>query len=851
MLEKNRILIVSDNADVRSFFVNILKEDYITKEADNAFSAAEIIKAYSFFADLILLDVTSENTKSSVLLEMLTNLNMLKSTPIVAIINDLSKINNVDFDWEIQDYVTASQDAAPVTLNRINRICSQFKAIKGRSSKIIFGKPPFDDKEIPEYYMDNLADCLSFTGFKNIAYKMLNENPDVNYAIWYCDIVNFKFINDTYGYSKGDALLKFWVNQIRKIMTDKEVLGRVSADNIVMLSVHDGHEAEKFNGVSKAVGDFFKNSPKHYKIVIKAGIYIIRPDDRISIDVNRFMDWANVAQKSIKNKDDANYAFFTDELWQKQLRLLEIRHYFGYALKNGEINVWVQPQYNSSTNEIVGAELLSRWNSPSLGQVSPQEFIPVLEESGQIAELDYYVWEEACRCIRRWTDADDITPLPLSVNISRYDVSDGQIYNRLEQLIKKYKIDPKMLRLEITESCYMEEPDELIDVTKHLQELGFTVEMDDFGSGYSSLNMLKDVPVDVLKVDMRFLSGINNNSRGGNILNHIVRMAHSLDITAIAEGVETLEQVNFLKDIGCSFIQGFYYSKAVPVSEFEEMLRSVTPGELHSQDLTGEAMYNVQELLTSGSRASYLFNYCIGAAAIIEFDGTVFNNVMINDDFIKLSNTEGAHRIGLNLADIVFPEDRPLLMDCFFNAIKNVTAKCAVRFKNTNKFVLITNRKISSGNNINVIFMLAQDATEIHNMAVEAKNLKEELDIQMGLKTGGVFLYEPNKNNSFRYISPSMLSYIGCKSDNQFLKMYPTFADFIFPADRVRVLSEIIQTTDENTLCTSSFRIKTYEGNIKWICCKTRLLKDAYGNNLFCSTITDTNSTKPKIKSKK
>lgn len=234
-------------------------------------------------------------------------------------------------------------------------------------------------------------------------------------------------------------------------------------------------------------------------------------------------------------------------MWHKQWRELVISQSIESALENGEISVWLQPQFNFVTNKIIGAEALCRWTHNSLGWISPGEFIPILERTGQISQLDYYIWEQACKLMRKWLDQGSFIPVSVSVNISRIDLLDDKIDNRLVGLLEKYNIPASMLRLEITESAYMSKPEVLIDIVNKLHELGFTVEMDDFGSGFSSLNMLKEVQVDVLKMDLRFLQNQDNSEggKGRKIIKAVIRMAHELTIPVIAEGVETKQQALF------------------------------------------------------------------------------------------------------------------------------------------------------------------------------------------------------------------------------------------------------------------------------------------------------------------
>ena len=241
------------------------------------------------------------------------------------------------------------------------------------------------------------------------------------------------------------------------------------------------------------------------------------------------------------------------------------------ALANDEFVLYLQPQYDS-TKRLIGAEALSRWIRDDGKMISPGIFIPIFEKNGFIKEMDYHVWENGFKLIRTWMDSDSL-PVPISVNISRVSLADDEIINKIKSLQEKYKIDPSLMHFEITESAYMENQDELIQRVGKIREMGFLIAMDDFGSGYSSLNTLKDVPLDILKLDMGFLRGNDSAGKGHSIIEHIINMAHDLDLTTIAEGVETIEQANFLNSLGCDVIQGYLYAKPMPISNYEELLQ--------------------------------------------------------------------------------------------------------------------------------------------------------------------------------------------------------------------------------------------------------------------------------------
>lgn len=423
--------------------------------------------------------------------------------------------------------------------------------------------------------IDALSGILTMEGFQKNALHIIYHNPQQKYALWYFDVKKFKFVNDFFGYELGDKLIKYMGKIFLESVHENETCGRISGNTIVsLIKIHDDYTIEEyFNYIQKSIGNFFVESKVNYKVEIAAGIYILNEEDKKCPDINQMLDWANVAQKSVKNLNGDRYALFGEEMWRTQWRDLYINQTLDEAIKNKEISIWLQPQYDYFTGKICGGEALARWTHNSLGWISPGEFIPALEKTGQIPKLDYYIWEEACKLIQRWRLSNTMEPISLSVNISRIDVMEGNIISNLNHLTEKYQIPPSSLRLEITESAYMNRPDALIETVNALHENGYMVEMDDFGSGFSSLNMLKDVSVDLLKIDVNFLQGDYQREKGSKIIAAIIQMAHELEIPVLTEGVENKQQAQYLSGLGCSLMQGFYFSKPLPIGDFENLLK--------------------------------------------------------------------------------------------------------------------------------------------------------------------------------------------------------------------------------------------------------------------------------------
>ena len=274
----------------------------------------------------------------------------------------------------------------------------------------------------------------------------------------------------------------------------------------------------------------------------------------------------------VKGMYNQSIAVYDDSFREKLLREKAITDAMVTALEEGEFIVYLQPKYSLNNNRIVGAEALVRWIHPEWGFMFPGEFIPLFEKNGFISSLDQFVWENVCAKLQEWKEKGYLL-LPMSVNVSRNDIFQGSLVDIFSGLIKKYDIDPQYLHLEITESAYAECGNRIVNTIEELRKLGFTIEMDDFGSGYSSLNLLSQMSLDILKLDMKLVKNEMTKSMEKSILNDIISMAHRMNLTIVAEGIETREQMERLQSLGCDYAQGYFFAKPMPITEFEELLK--------------------------------------------------------------------------------------------------------------------------------------------------------------------------------------------------------------------------------------------------------------------------------------
>ena len=417
------------------------------------------------------------------------------------------------------------------------------------------------DKLTGIYNTDRLYDSIR---------EVLHDNPDKEFYIIASDIKEFKLVNDRYGREFADKLLIRIADLIKeKAVSATTRYGRIGSDKFGMLIEKDNYVEETFISAMRDVPNVGRNLV--IPIIMHVGAYEI--EDK-NMPVSAMFDRAFIAIAGVKHEADLKVVHYEDNSRDALLWDQKITEQVDNAILTGQIVPYLQAQV-SRDGQVVGAEVLVRWIHPDEGFMPPGRFLSVLEKNGMISKIDQYIWECACRILRRWSyeGRDD---LYLSVNISPKDFYMMDVPEVIIALADKYELDRKRLRLEITESIMMDDIDEKLKTIDKLRDAGFIVEMDDFGSGYSSLNMLKDMPVDVLKLDMIFLKDTAHNERTKKIMSLIIDLAKSLDVPVIAEGVETVDQVDFLVKMGCDYFQGYYFARPVSLDEYEKKNLSVS-----------------------------------------------------------------------------------------------------------------------------------------------------------------------------------------------------------------------------------------------------------------------------------
>lgn len=429
-------------------------------------------------------------------------------------------------------------------------------------------------KEVWRYRaeFDTISGIYNKTSFFERTEDKLRCEPDTTHYLLRFDVERFKLINEIYSATEGDRVLQFIGSVVRDAARPGETFGRWGNDVFCMCLTRTREEVIALVGEMEAR---INQYPLEFQFLLSAGILEISRYRGEAINV--LCDHAACAQRTIKGNYAKQYAFYDDELGRALTREHRMTMRMTTALEEGQFVLYLQPKYNIRTRSITGAEALVRWIDPDEGMIPPGDFIPLFERNNFILRLDEYVWTLTCRRLRKWLD-EGRKPMPISVNVSRLHIQDPGFCDKLTALVKQYDLPPSLLELEITESAYAQSPQALYEVMDTLRERGFVFLMDDFGSGYSSLSVLKDIPVAGVKIDLNFL----RHSRYGdesarNVLRGSIQLVQGMHLPIVVEGIETREQENFLLELGCEYAQGYLYARPMPVEQYEQLIADENP----------------------------------------------------------------------------------------------------------------------------------------------------------------------------------------------------------------------------------------------------------------------------------
>lgn len=785
MAARKMILVVDDSSVNRQILCKILSDDYDILQAENGKKALTLLEQHGGRISVILLDIAMPVMNGYEFLDKVQSLPRFLGIPIIVMTQHEGE----------ETEITALSLGASDFLTKPYRPT----IIRQRIANIIKLRETASVVNAAE--RDLLTGVYNKDEFYRRADEMLTKEPQGKFFIISVDVERFKLVNDLFGADEGDKLLKYIAKLLLMSVSEDGLCGKLSGDIFLALIPQDvcsDLEHQVFGFMSNSIKDY----PLNISLSLKYGVY--RVESR-GVPVNVMCDRAKLAADSIKGKYDVDFAYYEESLREVLLAEQQILSDMKAALRNKEFVVYFQPIYDLVTETLTSAEALVRWMHPQKGIISPSQFIPLFEKNGFITDLDIYVWDYTCRAIRQWLDSG-YSVVPVAVNVSRMDIYDPNLPDILMGIINKYELTPRHLSLEITETAYTESPIQLIKAVRALHELGFIIEMDDFGSGYSSLNMLSELPLDMLKIDMQFLHSYTQENRKGNILNFIISLAKWLGLTVVAEGIETHAHMMFLRSMGCNYGQGFYFSRPMIETDFGNLLRDGNRnGDLKTAEFLD--LVKLEEVWDPLSPFNVIFNSCMGALAIYECVGQNVKFIRGNDCFFDALGLcrEDFTKIAYKIMDYIHPDDKPVFLKQLDSAKKSCSEQESVSRWYTShnhiatRWLSIRVKGLHSVADRSLLLLAVSDVTlrtqfkaQIGGQKYEPDNQQTLFEKRFGGVATGMAQFEAEGRFACQNINAAMLGLLGFDDFAEFFAQPRRLMDFVAPQWKDAVAKELL-----------------------------------------------------------
>ncbi len=552
--KKRKVLVVDDELVNRRMLEKIICEEYEVLLAENGREALGVILDNRDTLALVLLDLIMPDMDGYELLTLMHNDISLAGIPVIVLTSEVSaEVRSLQLG--AADFIPKPYDVPEVILSRIHKTIQLFD-----SSNIISATQN-----------DPLTGLFNREFFLEYASVHDQYYPDLRMDAFVFDINRFHLLNEMNGRSFGDRVLTKVADGIRTLLEERQGIAcRENADVFFLYLPHTDYPEEVYTHVENGIIGMLEDA----RARLRMGVY---PNVNKTLEMSRRFDCARLACNSVRNNFGDRIAVYDSDMHERETYAQRLIGDMEKALSEKQFKVFYQPKYDITGEEPVlsSAEALIRWEHPELGMISPENFIPLFEENGLIQRLDRFVWHEAAAQISRWKDAYG-TVIPVSVNVSRIDLCEPGFVDEMLSIVKENDLRPEDYYLEVTESAYTGNSEQIIEVVNNLRSEGFRIEMDDFGTGYSSLNMLSTMPIDVIKLDMKFVRNIHVNPKDLRMVELIMDIADFLSLRVVAEGVELEEQYRLLKEHGCDVVQGFYFSRPVRPDQFCKFIEEKT-----------------------------------------------------------------------------------------------------------------------------------------------------------------------------------------------------------------------------------------------------------------------------------
>ena len=543
------VLVVDDQEINRDSLEIILEDDYEIIYAENGKEAIDQMRGHANELSLVLLDLMMPVMNGFEVMEIVREDEQLKHIPIIVLTAEKSAELRA-LQMGAADFITKPFDMSEVILARVGRI---IELSEGRQL-------------ISAAEHDRLTMLYSRNFFFEYANRLYHYHPELHLDAIVMNIEQFHTINALNGRDFGDDVLRLIGNEIRAFLGETQgIASRIEADRFDIYCLHQTDYRALLNRFQEKVSSLSRSTRIHLRMGVKPW--------REGVEPILLFDRARTACNMVRGDYQNPLMIYDEDMRMRELLNSRLLNDLRPAVEERQFQVYYQPKYNIQVDppRLSSAEALIRWKHPDLGMISPGSFVPLFEGNGLIGVVDNFVWQEAAKQIARWKEKYSFT-LPVSVNLSRSDVFDPTLPGRLDRLVLDNGLSYKDLKLEVTESAYTDNAKQVLDVIKSLRNKGFEIEMDDFGSGYSSLNMLSDMPIDVLKMDMKFIRNIEESETDRRLVSLILDIARYLKVSVVAEGVETEKQLEILRNGKCDLVQGYYFSRPLPSEDFEKLI---------------------------------------------------------------------------------------------------------------------------------------------------------------------------------------------------------------------------------------------------------------------------------------
>lgn len=645
--QRRRLVLVADDEAVnRELLGFILSTEYEVLCACDGEQALELVREHKRRLSLVLLDLLMPGVHGLEVLRQMMAEPQLRHIPVIVMTSE-QRAEVESLEQGAVDFIPKPYPQPEVILARVQRTIELFE----------------DRQTIESTERDSVTGLYNREYFYRYARQFDEHHREVEMDAMVLDINHFRMINERHGKAYGDEVLRRLGQDVGALIRScGGLIARRDSDTFLAYCPHGVDHQAILNCALAALSE--DSDPKNSRIRIRMGVY---PKADKSLDIERRFDRAKVAADTLRNNYIQSVAYYNSELLRAELFAEQLLDGFHDAISQGQFQAYFQPKFDirSSIPVLTSAEALVRWIHPELGLVSPAEFIPLFENNGLIQELDHCIWRQAAAQVRAWKDRYGVS-VPVSVNVSRVDIYDPNVVDHFLNLVQEFQLEPSELLLEITESVYTQDYKQIIDTVRCLRTLGFSVEMDDFGTGYSSLNMLSSLPIDVLKLDMKFIQSAFSERRDIRMLELVIDIADHLGVPVVAEGVETGEQLNVLRAMGCDIVQGYYFSRPLPAREFERFVQDKQAAEQHrnsgncvDKGTVGVYFKRISHALSNGYESIYYVDARSGE--YVEFT----SRGKYEDLGLERSGSDFFADAMENLHRVVFEADRPTLARLF------------------------------------------------------------------------------------------------------------------------------------------------------------------------------------------